>query len=71
MMEGTKVSADLYRYTEHKCQLKRKDNAPFNHGRSVGTGVLRDAGKSALSPGRAGECTAGSVQFQRSAGAAL
>ena len=33
MIEEAKVSAGLYRYTEHRCQLKRKEYAPFNHGR--------------------------------------
>lgn len=36
MIEEAKVSADLYRYTEHNCQLKRKEYAPFNRGRRVG-----------------------------------
>ena len=38
-MARAKVSAGLYRYTEHNCQSKRKEYAPYNHGRSVGTGV--------------------------------
>jgi hypothetical protein len=50
MIEEAKVSADLYRYTEHNCQLKRKEYAPFNRGRRVGPGVQRDAGKSAYRP---------------------